>query len=129
MREEIFVSTLQDVEFGVVEFGILVHGAVPLPDEATHARAALRRELAVEDDDDSLVWASWDDGGLEEVILHLVFLMEVQSSLRWQISDISDCQRSSSGPRHPCWQLLTHLDVSSIKLVGVAAVDDDDLLD
>lgn len=54
---EVFVSALEDVEFWVVEFGILVHGAVSLPDEAAHSRAALRRELAVEDDDDAFVRA------------------------------------------------------------------------
>ena len=80
---EVFVSALEDVEFWVVEFRILVHGAVSLPDEATHSRAALRRELAVEDDDDAFVRAGWEDGCFEEEILHLVFLVQVQSAL-WQ---------------------------------------------
>lgn len=78
---EVFVSALEDVEFWVVEFGILVHGAVSLPDEAAHSRAALRRELAVEDDDDAFVRAGWEDGCFEEEILHLVFLVQVQSAL------------------------------------------------
>lgn len=82
MMEEVFVSALEDVEFGVVEFGILVHGAVSLPYEAAHSRAALRRELAVEDDDDAFVRAGRDDGRFEEEILNLVLLVEVQSSLR-----------------------------------------------
>lgn len=82
MREEVFVSALEDVELGVVEFGILVHGAVSLPDEAAHPRAALRRELAVEDDDDAFLRAGRDDGRFEEEVLHLVLLVEVQSSLR-----------------------------------------------
>lgn len=82
MREEVFVSALEDVEFGVVECRILVHGTVPLPDEATHSRAALRRELAVEDDDDTFVRAGWDDWHFEEEILHLILLVQVQSSLR-----------------------------------------------
>lgn len=79
--EELLVSVLQDVELGVVESGVLVHGAVSLADEAAHPRAALRGELAVEDDDHALVWAGWDDGGFEEEILHLVLLVQVKSSL------------------------------------------------
>ena len=82
MREEVFVSALEDVEFGVEEFGVVVHGAVPLPDEAAHPRAALRGELTVEDDHHSLLWARRDDGGPEEEVLHLDFLVKVQSSLR-----------------------------------------------
>lgn len=81
MREEVFVSALQDVELGVVEVWILVGGAVSLPDEATHSRAALRRELAVEDDDDPFVRAGRDDRRFQEVILHLNLLVEVQSFL------------------------------------------------
>lgn len=65
MREELFVAALEDVELGVVECGILVDGAVSLPDEAAHSRAALRGELAVEDHDDSLVRAGWDNRLLE----------------------------------------------------------------
>ncbi len=84
MREEVFVSALEDVELGVVEFGILVHSAVSLSDEAAHPRAALRRELAVEDDDDAFVHAGRDDGHFEEEILHLVLLVQVQSALRRQ---------------------------------------------
>lgn len=84
MREEVFVSALEDVELGVVEVGILVGGAVSLPDEAAHSRAALRRELAVEDDDDAFVRAGRDDGRFEEEVLHLVLLVQVQSSLRQQ---------------------------------------------
>lgn len=80
-REEVLVSPLEDVKFRVVEFGILVQGAVSFPNEAAHPRAALRRELAVEDDDDSLLWAGWDDGGLEEEIFNLVFLVQIQSPL------------------------------------------------
>lgn len=41
MREEVLVAALEDVELGVVQYGIVVHGAVLLPDEAAHARAAL----------------------------------------------------------------------------------------
>lgn len=89
MREEVFVSALEDVELGVVEFGILVHGAVSLPDEAAHPRAALRRELAVEDDDDAFLRAGRDDGRFEEEVLHLVLLVEVQSSLRRQKTNSS----------------------------------------
>lgn len=84
MGEEVFVSALEDVELGVVEFGILVHGAVSLPDEPAHSRAALRRELAVEDDNDTFVRAGRDDGHFEEEILHLVLLVQVQTSLRRQ---------------------------------------------
>lgn len=84
MREEVFVSALEDVELGVVEFGIVVHGAVPFPHEAAHSRAALRRELAVEDDDDALVWAGRDYGRFEEEVLHLLLLVEVQGSLKTQ---------------------------------------------
>lgn len=84
MREEIFVTALEDVELGVVEFGVVVHSAVPLPDEAAHSRAALRRELAVEDDDHAFVRAGRDDGHFEEEVLHLVLLVQVQASLRPQ---------------------------------------------
>lgn len=65
-----------------MEIGIHVDGAVLFPDEAAHSRAALRRELAVEDNDNSLLCGGGDDGGLEEEILHLVFLVQVQSPLR-----------------------------------------------
>lgn len=82
MVEEVLVSVFEDVELGVVQYGILVHGAVSLPNEAAHARAALRRELAVEDDDDAFVRAGRDDGGPEEVVLHLVLQVEVESALR-----------------------------------------------
>lgn len=41
MMEEFLVSTLQDVEFGVVQFGILIHGPVSLADKAAHPRTAL----------------------------------------------------------------------------------------
>lgn len=81
MREELFVSALQDVELGVVEHGVLVHGAVSLPDKAAHPGAALRWELAVEDDDDPLLRAGRRDGGLEEEVLHLILLVQVQSAL------------------------------------------------
>lgn len=81
MMEEILVSPLEDVEFWVVEFGILVHGAVSLPHKAAHSRASLWRELAVEDDDDAFVRTGWDDGRFEEEVLHLIFLVKVQSSL------------------------------------------------
>lgn len=80
--EEIFVSPLEDVEFRVVEFGILVHSAVSLPHKAAHSRAALWRELAVEDDDDAFVRTGWDDVHFEEEVLHLVLLVEVQSTLK-----------------------------------------------
>lgn len=83
--EEILVPSFEDVEFGVVEFGILVHGAVALPDEAAHPRAALRRKLAVEDDDDAFVRAGRDDRRFEEEVLHLVLLVEVQSSLEHNV--------------------------------------------
>lgn len=75
MREEVLVAALEDVELGVVKFGILVHGAVLLSDETAHSGAALRGELAVEDYDDSLVWAGWDNRVLEEEVLHLVLLV------------------------------------------------------
>lgn len=75
MREEVLVAALEDVELGVVKFGILVHGAVLLSDETAHSGAALRGELAVEDDDDSFVWAGWDNRVLEEEVLHLVLLV------------------------------------------------------
>lgn len=81
MWEEVFVSTLEDVQLGVVEFGIVVHVAVSLPDEAAHSRTALWWEFAVEDDDNSFFWARWDDGGLEEEVLYLVLLVQVQSPL------------------------------------------------
>lgn len=81
MGEEFFVSALEDVELGVVKAGVLVHGAVSLPDEAAHARAALRGKLAVEDDEDAFVWAGGDDGSPEEVVLHLLLLVMVQGSL------------------------------------------------
>lgn len=81
VMEEIFVTAPEDVELWVVEFGILVHGAVPLPHKAAHSRAALRRELAVEDDDDAFVRTGWDDGRFEEEVLHLVLLVKVQASL------------------------------------------------
>lgn len=100
MGEEVFVSALEDVELGIVEVRILVDGAVSLTDEAAHPRAALRRELAVEDDDHPLLRAGWDHRRLEEEVLHLQLLVQVQRPL----------------------------DVSSLKLVGVAAVDDDDSL-
>lgn len=75
MREEVLVAALEDVELGVVKFGILVHGAVLLSDETAHSGAAFRGELAVEDDDDSFVWAGWDNRVLEEEVLHLVLLV------------------------------------------------------
>lgn len=81
MWEELFVSTLEDVELRVVEFRIDIYVAVSSPDEAADSRATLRWELAVEDDDDVLVWAGWDDGGPEEEVLHLVLLVEIQSPL------------------------------------------------
>lgn len=84
VREEVFVSALEDVELGVVELGVVVEGAVSLPDEAAHSRAALRRELAVEDDDHAFLRAGRDDGGVEEEGLHLLLLVQVQSSLRPQ---------------------------------------------
>lgn len=77
MREEVFVSTLKDVELRIVEVWVVIHGAVSGPDEATHFRAAFRRELTVEDDDYTLVWAGWDSRGSQEKILHLVFLVQV----------------------------------------------------
>lgn len=67
-----------------MEYGVVVHGAVSLPDKAAHPGAALRRELAVEDNDDSFLWAGRDDGGLQEEILHLFLLVQVQGSLRGQ---------------------------------------------
>lgn len=79
--EELLVSTLQDVELWVVEYGVLVHGPVSLAHEAAHPRAALRRELAVEDDDHAFVYAGWCDGSSEEEILHMVLLVQVKSSL------------------------------------------------
>lgn len=79
--EELLVSTLQDVELRVVESGVLVHGPVSLADEAAHPRAALRRELAVEDDDHAFVYAGWRDGSSEEEILHMVLLVQVKGSL------------------------------------------------
>lgn len=78
---ELLVSALQDVELGVVEAGVLVHGAVALAHEAAHARPALRRELAVEDDDHALVRAGRQDGGAQEVVLHVLLLVQVQSPL------------------------------------------------
>lgn len=39
---EVFVSALQDVEFRVVEVGILIDGAVSGPDKAAHFGAAFR---------------------------------------------------------------------------------------
>lgn len=81
MIEEFLVSTLQDVEFRVVQFGILVHGPVSLTDKAAHPRTAFWRELTVEDDDDTFVRAVRDDGRCEEEVLHLVLLVQVQSSL------------------------------------------------
>lgn len=84
MRKEVFVSPLEDVEFGVEEFGVVVHGAISLPDEAAHSRATFWWELAVEDDHDSLFWAWWNNWGLEKEVLHLVFLVQVQSSLAQQ---------------------------------------------
>lgn len=84
MWEEVFVSALEDVQLGVVEFGIYVHFAVLLPDAAAHSRAALRRELAVEDDDNSFFRAGWDDGDVQKKVLHLFFLMQVHCSLRKQ---------------------------------------------
>ncbi len=84
MMVEVFVSALQNVELGVVKVGILIHGAVSLPDKAAHSRATLRRELAVEDDDDAFVLAGRDDGRFEQKILHLVLLVQVQGSLRGQ---------------------------------------------
>ena len=84
MREELLVSAFEDVELGVVEIGVLVHGAVSLPDEAAHPRAALRRELAVEDDDDSFLRGGRDDRGLQEEILHVLLLVQVERSLTQQ---------------------------------------------
>lgn len=75
--EEVFVSALQDVELRVVEVGILVDGAVSGPDKAAHFGSAFGRELAVEDDDHSLVRAGRDSGGPQEKVLHLVFLVQV----------------------------------------------------
>lgn len=86
MVEEVLISVFEDVELGVVQSGILVHGAVSLSNEAAHARAALRRELAVEDDDDAFVRAGRDDGGPEEEVLHLVLQVKVQSALRRRAS-------------------------------------------
>lgn len=84
MGEEVLVPALEDVELRVVQDGVLVDGAVSLADEAAHSGAALRRELAVEDDDDALVRAGRDDGRFEEEVLHLVLLVQVQSALRRQ---------------------------------------------
>lgn len=82
MGVEFFVSSLENVEFGVVERGINVHVAVTLPEESTHARSAFGRELAVKDDDDAFVWAGGCDGRLEEKVIHLFLLVQIQSSLR-----------------------------------------------
>lgn len=84
--EELFVAALEDVEFRVVEFRIVVHGAVPLPDEAAHTRAALRRELAVEDDDDAFVFGERDNWRFQQEFLHLVLVVEVQSSLKMKVT-------------------------------------------
>ena len=64
-----------------MECGVVVHGAVARPDKATHARASLRRELTVEDDEDAFVRAGGDQGGLEEELLHLILLVQIQCSL------------------------------------------------
>lgn len=105
MGEEVLVPPLEDVELGVVEFGVVVQGAVPLPDEATHARAALRGELAVEDDDDAFLWRGGDDGGPEEELLHLALQVKVQSPLNGgrppPISSEEEKQQPQKKPRPP----------------------------
>lgn len=61
-REEVLVAVLEDVEFGIVQLGVVVEVAVPLPHKTTHAGAALRGELAVEDHHDASVRPGWDHG-------------------------------------------------------------------
>lgn len=80
-REEVLVAILEDVELRIVQFGVVVEGAVPLPYKTAHSWAALRRELTMEDHDDTSVRPGWDNGFPEQEVLHLVLLVQVQGSL------------------------------------------------
>lgn len=79
--EEVLVAVLEDVELRIVQLGVVIEGAVPLPHKTAHAGAALRGELAVEDYDDASVRPGWDHGLPEQEVLHLVLLVQVQGSL------------------------------------------------
>lgn len=81
-REEVLVPVLEDVELGVVQPGVVVDVAVPLPHKAAHAGPSLRGELAVEDQDDAPVRPGRDHGVPEQDVFHLVLLVQVQGSLR-----------------------------------------------
>lgn len=86
-REEVLVSVLEDVELGVVQPGVVVDVAVPLPHKAAHAGPPLRGELAVEDQDDAPVRPGRDHGVPEQHVFHLLLLVQVQGSLRRRGTD------------------------------------------
>lgn len=52
-REEVLVAVLEDVEFGIVQLGVVVEVAVAFPHKTAHAGASLRGELTVKDHDDT----------------------------------------------------------------------------
>ncbi|KAK6306806.1 hypothetical protein J4Q44_G00219540 [Coregonus suidteri] len=78
--EELFVASLEDVEFWVVQVRVLVHRPVPLAYEATHPGTPLGGELTVEDEEDPVVGGEGGDGAAQEVLLNLFLLVEVQGS-------------------------------------------------
>lgn len=81
-RKEILVAILENIELRVVQLGVVIEGAVSLSYKTAHARATLRGELAVEDNDNASVGLGRDDGLPEQEVFHLVLLVQVQGSLK-----------------------------------------------